>query len=40
MLKALVYQGPGKKQLEERSTREIEGTTDAVVNLGYFPAQK
>ena len=33
MMKALVYQGPGKKQLEERPVPQIEAPTDAVVKI-------
>ena len=33
MMKALVYQGPGKKQLEERPIPQIEAPTDAVVKI-------
>ena len=32
-MKALVYQGPGKKQLEERPAPQIELPTDAVVKI-------
>jgi len=38
MLKALVYQGPGKKQLEERSTPEIEGTNRRGCESSYLIA--
>jgi alcohol dehydrogenase len=33
MMKALVYQAPGKKQLEERPVPQIEAPTDAVVKI-------
>ncbi len=33
MMQALVYQGPGKKQLEERRVPQIEAPTDAVVKI-------
>jgi len=33
MMKALVYQAPGKKQLEERPIPQIEAPTDAVVKI-------
>ena len=33
MMKALVYQGPSKKQLEERPVPQIEAPTDAVVKI-------
>ena len=32
-MQALVYQGPGNKQLEERSVPQIEAPTDAVVKI-------
>ena len=32
-MKALVYQGPGKKPLEERPIPNIEAPTDAVVRI-------
>jgi alcohol dehydrogenase len=32
-MKALVYQGPGKKRLEERSTPAIKAPTDAIVRV-------
>jgi alcohol dehydrogenase len=32
-MKALVYQGPGKKSLEERPKPEIQSPTDAVVKI-------
>jgi alcohol dehydrogenase len=33
MMKALVYQGPGKKALEERPVPEIKAPTDAIVKM-------
>jgi len=33
-MKALVYQGPGKKALEERPIPEIKAPTDAIVKIG------
>ena len=33
VMKALVYQGPGKKALEERPMPEIVGPTDAIVKV-------
>jgi alcohol dehydrogenase len=33
MMKALVYQGPGKNQLEDRPMPQIEAPTDAVVKI-------
>jgi hypothetical protein len=33
MMKALVYQGPGKKQLEDRPMPQIEAPTDALVKI-------
>ena len=33
-MKALVYQGPGKKVLEERPIPEIKAPTDAIVKIG------
>ena len=33
MMKALVYQGPGKKALEERPIPDIKASTDAVVRI-------
>ena len=33
MMKALVYQGPGKKALEERPVPEVKSPTDAVVKV-------
>ncbi len=33
MMKALVYQGPGKKALEERPVPEIKAPTDAIVKI-------
>ena len=32
-MKALVYQGPSKKQLEERPIPKLEGATDAIVKI-------
>ncbi len=32
-MKALVYQGPGKKALEERAKPEIKDTTDAIIKI-------
>ena len=33
MIKALVYQGPGKKALEDRPVPEIKAPTDAIVKI-------
>jgi alcohol dehydrogenase len=32
-MKAFVYQGPGKKALEDRPTPEIAASTDAIVKI-------
>jgi alcohol dehydrogenase len=32
-MKALVYQGPGKKVLEERPKPEVAAPTDAIVKI-------
>ena len=32
-MKALVYQGPGKKSLEDRPVPELQSSTDAVVKI-------
>jgi alcohol dehydrogenase len=33
MMKALIYQGPGKKVLEERPIPEVKAPTDAIVKV-------
>ena len=33
MMKALVYQGPGRKALEERAIPEVQAPTDAIVRV-------
>jgi hypothetical protein len=39
-MKALVYRGPGKKELEEMPKPKLLDSTDAVVRMGLRPHSK
>ena len=39
-MKALVYRGPGKKELEEMPKPTLLDSTDAVVRMGLRPHSK